>query len=100
MARQQNILDKFIVDSQETTQNVSNKLAAQTCLIQENNSWAQRLTKMIGGYVPNSVHALVLRNLNLAQLFVASSYHARGSCWQDMGHGQADNRFSHAATKH
>ena len=100
MVRQQNTLDKHIVDSQETTLNVSNQLAAQTHLIQENNSWAQRLTKMLGGYAASSVHALVLRTLSLVQLFTVSSHHTRGSRRQDMGHGQADHRSSHAATKY
>ena len=66
-------------------------------LIQENSSWAQRLTNLLSWYVAELVHGFDSFRLNLLQLSVASTCHARGSSRQDMGRGQADNRYPDTA---
>ena len=56
VAQQQITLDKHIADSQEATLNISGDLAAQKYLIQENNSWAQRLTNLLNWYAAHLAH--------------------------------------------
>ncbi len=65
IAEQQRTLDKHITDSQQTALNTSKELSAQTSLIQENSSWAQRLTNLLSGCVADSAHGfgnLVLKS--------------------------------------
>ena len=73
ITRQQTTLRKHIADSQEATLSVSNELAAQKYLIQENSSWAQRLTNLLSWYVVELVHGFDSFRLNLLQLSVASN---------------------------
>ena len=47
IAQQQITLEKHIADSQEATLTFSNELAAHRYLVQESNSWAQRLTNLL-----------------------------------------------------
>lgn len=47
VAQQQITLEKHIADSQGAALTVSNELAAHRYLIQESNSWAQRLTNLL-----------------------------------------------------
>ena len=100
VAQQQNTLNRLVVDSQEAALNVSSELAAQRNLIQENGSWAQRLTNLLSWYVAYLAHEFGHSSLRLRQLSIASSCHDRGPSWQDIDHGQANNRYSDAARKH
>ena len=85
--RQQTTLLEHIANSQETALNISNELAAQRNMIQENSSWAQRLTNLLSGCVVDPAQTLKTSMLSLPQLFVASGCRARGYGWQDMDHG-------------
>ena len=76
---------------------ISSELAAQKCLIQESNSWAQRLTNLLSWCVADEAHGLEKLTLSLLQLSVASSCRACGSSRQDMDDRQADNRYHNAA---
>ena len=49
--RQQTTLLERIANSQRIALNISDELAAQRNLIQENSSWAQRLTNLLSGCV-------------------------------------------------
>ena len=75
--RQQTTLLEHIANSQETALNMSNELAAQRNLIQENSSWAQRLTNLLSGCVVDPAQTSKTGVLNLPQLFVASGCRAR-----------------------
>lgn len=47
IVQQQITLEKHIADSQEAALTISNELAAHRYMIQESNSWAQRLTNLL-----------------------------------------------------
>ena len=47
VAQQQITLEKHIADSQEAALTISHELAAHSYMIQESNSWAQRLTNLL-----------------------------------------------------
>ena len=68
-------------------------------MIREDRSWAQKLSNLLSGCVPEFRANMEARALSLLQVFVASGYHARGSSRQDMEHGQANNRYLDAARK-
>lgn len=87
LERQQTTLLEHIAHSQETAFNMSNELAAQRNLIQENSSWAQRLINLLSGWVVDPAQTSKIGMLSLPQLFVASGCRARGYSWQDMDHG-------------
>ena len=85
--RQQTTLHEHIANSQETALNISNELAAQRNMIQENSSWAHRLTNLLSGCVVDPAQTSKISMLSLPQPFVASGCRARGYSWQDMDHG-------------
>ena len=87
LERQQINLLEHIAHSQETALNMSNDLAAQRNLIQENNSWAKRLFNLLSGCVVDLARTSTIGMLTLPQLSVAPGCGARGPSWQDMDHG-------------
>ena len=76
---------------------MSNELAVQRDLIQQNSSWAQRLINLLSGCVVDRAQTSKISMLSLPQPFVAAGCHTRGSSWQDMDHGTKNSGFADAA---